>query len=73
MLTELTVEATVAAEAGQWRWAWSTTTVAATLRRMRADLKRAFVAAEVAVVVAPESSEVRPRSTADRNLTCGRA
>ena len=61
-LIELTIEASVAAEAGQWRWAWSTAAVVATLRRMRADLKRAFAAVTVpASATISESPEVCAR------------
>ena len=63
-LTEVSVDAAVAAEAGQWRWAWSTDAVLARLRRMRADLKRAFAAVDAAPVdAAPPAIEgfmVRP-------------
>ena len=43
-LTEVNVSAAIAAEAGQWRWAWRTDAVLTRLRLMRADLKRAFAA-----------------------------
>ena len=61
-LTEVSVGAAVAAEAGQWRWAWSTDAVLARLRRMRGDLKRAFAAVEdAAPKPAIESITVRRR------------
>ncbi len=58
-LTEVSVSAAVAAEAGQWRWAWSTDAVLARLRRMRADLKRAFAAVDAVPLAAIERVQVR--------------